>query len=263
MNLSTNSSNILVGNISSNKSTNNNSGIQTPSSNSAADDKDRDSKEKSASKGNFFKNIRSQFSFSSLRRKPSKKALVEISTPTNQQQSADIKRRNSFSSLSSSNKTPPDQPRMTSTPISDSSMKINNKNIEVEQPKVKPATEWSDSPKNNQATPIKFRTAAMKNQHQRWSYAEQIQTNNQQSVHYMPNNASYGYIYPNQYVLAGQVNTPHGPNIYQHIHHQPYHHQVPPHNRAYGSYGPSTSNPIYAGSQRSSIASLRGLPHDP
>jgi len=262
-NLSTNSSNISVGNSSSNKSTNNISGIQTPSSNSTANDKDQNAKEKSAQKGNFFKNIRSQFSFSSLRRKPSKKALVEISTPNNQQKSADIKRRNSFSSLSSSNKTPPDQPRMTSTPISDSSMKITNKNIEIEQPKVKPSTEWSDSPKNNQATPLKFRTAAMKNQHQRWSYAEQLQSNNQQSVHYMPNNASYGYIYPNQYVLAGHVNTPHGPNIYQHIHHQPHHHQVPPHNRAYGSYGPSTSNPIYCGSQRSSIASLRGIPHDP
>merc|ERR1712154_348119 len=98
--------------------------------NSAVHDKDRDDKEKSVPKGNFFKNIRSQFSFSSLRRKPSKKALVEISTPTDDQKSSDIKRRNSFSSLSSSKKSPPDQPRMTSTPNSDSSMKLSNKSIE-------------------------------------------------------------------------------------------------------------------------------------
>ena len=165
-----------------------------------------------------------------------------------------------YSSLSSSNKTP-DQPRMTSTPISDSSVTIINRNIESEKPKVKRSSEWSESPKNSAVTPIKFRTAALKNQHQRWSYAEQLQSNNQQSVHNMPNNASHGYIHPNQYVLAGHVNTPHGPNIYQHIHHQPHHHPVPAQNRTYGSYGPSTSNLIYAGSQRSSIASLRGLPH--
>jgi len=79
----------------------------------------------------------------------------------------------------------------------------------------------------------------------------------------MPNNASYGYIYPHQYVLAGHVNTTHGPSTYHHIHHQLHHQPVPSHNRTYGSYGPSTSNPIYGGSQRSSIASLRGLPHDP
>jgi hypothetical protein len=262
-NLSNNPTNISVGNSSSNKSTNNNCGIQTPSNNSAVHHKDRDDKEKSTPKGNFFKNIRSQFSFSSLRRKPSKKAIIEISTPPDQQKSSDIKRRNSFSSLSPVNKTPPDQPRMTSTPNSDLSLKNANKNIEFEQPKVKSSTEWSESPKNNGVTPIKFRTAALKNQHQRWSYAEQLQSNNQQSVHYMPNNASYGYIYPHQYVLAGHVNTPHGPNTYHHIHHQPQHQPVPSHNRTYGSYGPSTSNPIYAGSQRSSIASLRGLPHDP
>jgi len=262
VNLSNNSTNISVGNGSSNKSTNNDSRIQTPSNNSVVIDKDPEEKGKSTSKGNFFKNIRSQFSFSSLRRKPSKKALIEITAPIEEQKSTDIKRRNSFSSLSSSNKTP-DQPRMTSTPNSDSSLKNINRNIESEKPKVKRSSEWSESPKNSAVTPIKFRTAALKNQHQRWSYAEQLQSNNQQSVHYMPNNASHGYIHPNQYVLAGHVNTPHGPNIYQHIHHQPHHHPVPAQNRTYGSYGPSTSNPIYAGSQRSSIASLRGLPHDP
>eukprot|EP00090_Calanus_glacialis_P047494 TRINITY_DN989_c0_g1_i1.p1 TRINITY_DN989_c0_g1~~TRINITY_DN989_c0_g1_i1.p1 ORF type:complete len:1577 (+),score=288.14 TRINITY_DN989_c0_g1_i1:339-5069(+) len=263
-NLSNNSTNISFGNGSSSKSTNNNSTINTPNC-AVETDKFPDEKEKSVSKGNFFKNIRSQFSFSSLRRKPSKKTLIEITSPIEQKKSSDVKRRNSFSSLSSSNKTP-DQPRMTSTPNSDYSLKNTSNNIEHEKPKVKPSSEWSESPKNSAATPVKFRTAALKNQHQRWSFAEQLQSNNQQSMH-MPNNASYGYIYPNQYMLAGHVNTPHGPNIYQQIHHQPHHpphhHPVPGPNRTYGSYGPSTSNPIYAGSQRSSIASLRGLPHDP
>jgi len=260
--LSSTTTNISFDNNSSNKSTNNNSTTKTSIHNNTTIEKDQNNKDKSSSKPNFFKNIRSQFSFSSLRRKPSKKTLIEIPTQKVQQKSKDVKRRNSFSSLTSSNKTP-DQPCMTSTPNSDSSVKNTNKNSEREQPKVKAASEWSETPKNSVDTPIKFRTAALKNQHQRWSFAEQLQSNNQQSPNNMPNNASYGYVYPNQYMLAGHVNTPHGPNIYQQIHHQPHHHPVVGHNRIYGSYGPSTSNPIYAGSQRSSIASLRGLPHDP
>ena len=97
-------------------------------------------------KGNFFKNIRSQFSFSSLRRsKSSKKALNKVADAKKTAESksdseeSSLKRTQSFSTGSPIAKTPiisstlantpnsETRPRMTSTPVSEEERKAKNK----------------------------------------------------------------------------------------------------------------------------------------
>merc|ERR1712198_766321 len=89
---------------------------------------DRNDSEKPPTKQNFFKNIRSQFSTLSLRRKSTKKS-ESVKSPATMTPSpsskSDMKRRNSFNSFlrSPSNKTPDQSPRLTSTPIEKSQKK--------------------------------------------------------------------------------------------------------------------------------------------
>lgn len=220
-------------------------------------------KGKDSNKNNFFKNLRSQFSFSSLRVKKTHKKPITISAPLELNQTSDLKRRNSFSSVTVSNKSP-QQPQMTSTPVSGcSTTNINNGELKKEKPNVKTSSEWPESPKTSMNTGVKFRTAALKNQHQRWSFAEQQQGTIKQCMPPQPNGTSYGCIYPNQYILAGHA--PHGHNIYQHIHHHPHHHPVVSYGPIYGTCCPAAPNPVFVRSQaqRSSFTSLRGLTHDP
>lgn len=129
-----------------------------------------------------------------------------------------------------------------------------------EKASVKSSSEWPESPKTSSNPGVRFRTAALKNQHQRWSYAEQHHTGSRQCVppQPQPTTTTLSYIHPNQYVLAG-----HGHNIYQHIHHHPYHHPLVSYGPICGNCCPAAPNPVFVGSQRSSITSLRGLTHDP
>ena len=98
--------------------------------------------EKKESKGNFFKNIRSQFTFSSLRRKSPKKN-------SNKDDSYRTSGCDPTHDLS-----PSVGARMTSTPLSSCTAAR--------------GSEVREGPEE-----VKYRTAAMKNQHQRWSFAEQ------------------------------------------------------------------------------------------
>ena len=98
--------------------------------------------EKKEAKGNFFKNIRSQFTFSSLRRKSPKKS-------SNKEDSYRTSGCDPTHDLS-----PSVGSRMTSTPLSSCATARGSEQREVTEE-------------------VKYRTAAMKNQHQRWSFAEQ------------------------------------------------------------------------------------------
>ena len=210
----------------------------------------------------------------------------EVSTPNGNATSTELKRRNSFSNVSPVNKTP-DRPQMTSTPNSDSSHKSIRKNI---NDITRQTSEWQESPKANKTPTSNFKTAALKNQQQRWSLAEQSQV-----LNHLPINNQYGYIqsphYPVQYGtlphrhfppyhphqahgLHSHGTLPHkphsmqhspsayqGPNNYHNINSHPNLLQHPSNRqgRVFASYGPSASNSVYAGSQRSSISSLHGL----
>ena len=235
-----------------------NSPILASSNEKTMNAKKEPEKGKDVSKNNFFKNLRSQFSFSSLRVKKATKKNVTISSPLELNQTSDLKRRNSFSSVTVSNKSP-QQPQMTSTPVSGcSTVNKTNGELKKENPNLKSSGEWPDSPKTSMSSGVKFRTTALKNQHQRWSLAEQ-QASNRQCVVAQPNGTSYGYIQPNQYMLAGHA--PHGHNIYPHIHHHPHHHPLVSCSQIYSTCCLAAPNPAFLGSQRSSIASLRGLTH--
>ena len=98
--------------------------------------------EKKEAKGNFFKNIRSQFTFSSLRRKSPKKS-------SNKEDSYRTSGCDPTHDLS-----PSVGSRMTSTPLSSCATARGSEQREVTEE-------------------VKYRTAAMKNQQQRWSFAEQ------------------------------------------------------------------------------------------
>jgi hypothetical protein len=171
-------------------------------------------------KGNFFKTIRSQFSFSSLRRKNPKKSLnktVEVKKANdNMVAEQNLKRSQSFSAVKSP--TAETRPVMTSTPVSEEERRTGE---EIQRRREQPA----------------FRTAAMKSQHQRWSFAEA-----QLHQHQLPP----GYQY-------GQPAHQHHPAAYmvQHQHHQHGHHH-------YATYGHSSS---HSGSRRSSLSSVYGTTH--
>ena len=110
----------------------------------------------SETKGNFFKNIQSQFSFSSLRRKNPKKSqansqlnktLEEKRTKSGDDEKK-LARSKSFSETSPASISEL-RPSMTSTPLSE------------EERKKTPRREQKE-----------FRTAAIKSQQHRWSFAE-------------------------------------------------------------------------------------------
>ena len=110
----------------------------------------------SKTKGNFFKNIRSQFSFSSLRKKNTKKSQTNVQldkTLEEKRTNRDEEERKLTRSKSFSEKSPASvsslRPSMTSRPLSE------------EERKTTPRREQQD-----------FRTAAIKSQQQRWSLAE-------------------------------------------------------------------------------------------
>ena len=240
------------------KAQTNNSPILASSNEPTKNGKAQHEKGKEANKNNFFKNLRSQFSFSSLRVKKNPKKAMTISPPLELQQTSDLNRRNSFSSTSVSNKLP-QQPQMTSTPVSESSTKsTKNSEIKSEKQSVKSSSEWPESPKTSSNPGVRFRTAALKKQHQRWSYAEQHYAGFNQCLSQQPHPTTtpLNFIHPNQYVLEG-----HGHNIYQHIHHHPYHLPLVSYVPICGNCCPNAPNPVFVGTQRSSITSLRGLTH--
>ena len=122
----------------------------------------------SETKGNFFKNIRSQFSFSSLRKKNQKKSQANLQldkTLEEKRSKSDEEEKKLTRSKSFSEKSPVSitslQPRMTSTPLSE------------EERKTTPRREQQG-----------FRTAASKSQQHRWSLAEShIQQHHLQQHH--------------------------------------------------------------------------------
>jgi hypothetical protein len=164
---------------------------------------------KSSSGGGFFRNLRSQFSFSSLRRKSPKKQPLPVTVVGKVAQS-------NLSNISGPNFSPDhpsgrnDQPRMTSTPVSgggrtgseprmtstplsscaDSSTNHDRLSSSDGQ-RTSPGSgvtcagmRQSTEPRRSDSRPpsagsvdhngpVKFRTAALKNQYQRWSFAEQ------------------------------------------------------------------------------------------
>ena len=127
--------------------------------------------------GNFFRTLRNTFSTMSLRRKPSKKQSDRAVAQLPVLQEARLKRRNSVGSGSavSRQSSSRDQPRMTSTPISDSpasQARAGQAEWGRDTPARHPAHPAHTPPRQPDKTP-KFRTAALKNQFQRWSYAEQ------------------------------------------------------------------------------------------
>ena len=219
----------------------------------------KDDNEKPNAKHNFFKNIRSQFSTLSLRRKPSKKHEADKPQVTPK---SEMKRRNSFNSFLRSplNKTPDQPPRLTSTPInSEKSPKSSSSTTPSPRPtnlksktRNHPVSEWSSQVSPHQNTndqdhvspPTRFRTAALKNQHQRYSYADPRPSYQQPGSGPCcnPTTAVYGY-------------------VQHHSHHQhpPHHsHYYPPQDPHYGHYQTYAPAPPVA-SQRSSVSSIYGL----
>ena len=115
-------------------------------------EKDKSVKEVKSGGNNFFKNIRNQFSFSSLRRKSPKKPVLQ-SDDSYQKSGCDPS-----PGYSPSTSTTAVAPRMTSTPLH--ACIANGGRSE------------SVPPRDEAPPPRRFRTAAVKNQFQRWSFAE-------------------------------------------------------------------------------------------
>ena len=241
--------------VSFNNITSDKSPVTMENSPNTSRESSKDDKEKQNTKQNFFKNIRSQFSTLSLRRKPSKKHEAEKPQVTPK---SEMKRRNSFNSFLRSplNKTPDQPPRLTSTPINSEKSPKSSPSPRPTNIKSKtrnhPVSEWSShsSPHQNindayksGVSPPKFRTAALKNQHQRYSYADPHSSYQQHqpgpSPCYNPTTAVYGY-------------------VHHHSHHQhpPHYHPPPdPHYGHYQAYALASQVP----SQRSSVSSIHGL----
>ena len=143
-------------------------------------------------KGNFFKNIRSQFSFSSLRRsKSSKKALNKVADARKTAESksdseeSSLKRTQSFSTGSPIAKTPIISSTLANTPNSETRPRMTSTPVSEEERKAKNKTENSQTNilRNNKEQQPGFRTAALKSQHQRWSFAEsQLQQHHHQMM---------------------------------------------------------------------------------
>ena len=217
-------------------------------------------------KQNFFRNIRSQFSTLSLRRKSSKKhesdksaARDKLQTPPRSK--SEMRRRNSFNSLLRlSGKTPDQPPRLTSTPINsadkDKAPPTKSQSEPRSRARQHPVNDWKNPPKQPQLTsssichpdPVedpefqpRFLTAAVKNQHQqrqRHSYAEPL--------YHQPHgshSALYGYVQPPRSLPPPPYHPP--------PHHYPPSHQYQP--PLYSNY------PQQPGSQRSSVSSIYGL----
>ena len=226
----------------------------------------KDDKEKP--KQNFFRNIRSQFSTLSLRRKSSKKhesdksaARDKLQTPPRSK--SEMRRRNSFNSLLRlSGKTPDQPPRLTSTPINSADKAPPSKSQSEPRSRARqhPVNDWKNPPKpqniaNNICHPEpvedpefqpRFLTAAVKNQHQqrqRHSYAEPLYHLPHQP-HLGSHTALYGYVQPPRSLPPPPYHPP-PPH-----HYPPSHHYQPP---LYSNY------PQHPGSQRSSVSSIYGL----
>jgi hypothetical protein len=264
---------------------------------------------------NFFKNIRSQFSFSSLRiKKSAKKGGSE--PKSSKQQLGDSYRTsgcdpsNDLKPLASitTTKTPNSNgngclngtglngvsprnggigPKATSTPLSGCAGGLNDRSS------TSPDADGSKA----QAPPEmrRFRTAAVKNQYQRWSFAEQ-QMNHQQhpaaaNGHHYPPSAVVGPYYGGGqlYHHAVPPQQLYGPGHPYMVHNGHYNGQMPSHHilpngqvvaftghpainggysgrpspvngqlgHHFGTYGPSSSRDS-AGTRRSSLASLIG-----
>ena len=252
-----NASYVSFNNITSDKSSSPTL-VMEGSQNTSGETGGRDDKEKP--KQNFFRNIRSQFSTLSLRRKSSKKHESDNSTTTRDKlktplkSKSELRRRNSFNSLLRlSGKTPDQPPRLTSTPINSPPNKAQS------EPRSKarqhPVNDWKTSTQqqknlsNNGHQNLvedefqpRFLTAAVKNQHQRHSYAEPL--------YHQPHGshtALYGYVHPPR-------SLPPPP------YHPPPHHYPPDHLQSH-HYQPLlySNHPQQPGSQRSSISSMYGL----
>ena len=113
-------------------------------------DKTVEKKEVKSGGNNFFKNIRNQFSFSSLRRKSPKKPVLQ-SDDSYQKSGCDPSPGYSPSTVVA--------PRMTSTPLHACIANGGGRSESV-------------PPCDEAPPPRRFRTAAVKNQFQRWSFAE-------------------------------------------------------------------------------------------
>lgn len=118
-------------------------------------------------KNNFFRNIRNQLSFSSLRRKSPKKSSPSLKDDSYRHSGSDPAKE--IGDLS-----PASGARMTSTPLgctaaaraSEGPEELNQRPPEARRAEVAAGGRGGGGE-------VKFRTAAMKNQHQRWSFAEQ------------------------------------------------------------------------------------------
>jgi hypothetical protein len=179
------------------------------------DDEDRREERKEGAKngGGFFRNLRSQFSFSSLRRKSPKKSLgaVGLSRTTMDDISAIAAANRSRDHSSGGDGTvghprmtstpvtaggvrPMTEPRMTSTPLSSCAESTVNGRLSAESSRTSPNAlscvsaegarhqaeadgKWRSEVRSvgggDLSAGVKFRTAALKNQYQRWSFAEQ------------------------------------------------------------------------------------------
>ena len=185
---------VSFNNITSAKSSNS----MENSFNTSDDSKDDVTNDKP--KQNFFKNIRSQFSTLSLRRKSSKKHDASKSPQVTPNSKTDKLSRSSSFLKSPLNRTPDQPPRLTSTPISgDKSVERRRSSPGERRARSQAVSEWSS---DQYQSPGQFRTAAMKNQ-----------TQMQQHYH-QANTAVYGY-------------------VQQHHHLPPYH--PPPHYATYTS----------------------------
>ena len=125
---------------------------------------------------NFFRNIRNQLSFSSLRRKSPKKSLKDDSyrrSGSDPAKEISGELSSPAAAAPSTNLSPASGSRMTSTPLGCTSV---DRSTSEEPGKV---TGNGSAGGRRTAAPtdgggeVRFRTAAMKNQHQRWSFAEQ------------------------------------------------------------------------------------------
>ena len=167
------------------------------------DERREERKETKGGGGGFFRNLRSQFSFSSLRRKSPKKQqpvvvldrasvsnASDMSVPgfTPEHHGGSQPRMTSTPVSGGCVGRPMSEPRMTSTPLSSCADSLavaveprrtsspNSLNcVSAEGPPPRQSAELRRPPSagSGEMPGVKFRTAALKNQYQRWSFAEQ------------------------------------------------------------------------------------------
>ena len=134
-------------------------------------------------KNNFFRNIRNQLSFSSLRRKSPKKSSFKDDS---------YRHSGSDPAKEIGDLSPASGARMTSTPLGCTAVRASEGPEEVAK-KPEGVTRRTEGAvggvtrRTEGGSDVKFRTAALKNQHQRWSFAEQ---SNQGTVQYRFHNFS-------------------------------------------------------------------------